>query len=180
MSPAAIEMAAPMAEQAHERECSREAVMDLEGRLLRIHYTDTGSRTPHAPAVALLHGSGPGTTGWSAFALQRPALEDAGFRLITPDLPGWGESERKPGKVYGFPQQAANVDAFIRALSPGTLMPSAYSATRGSGRKPRGSTSAWLKSRTPAPATGSRSMAMPSSFKESPSATANGWSGPWI
>lgn len=93
MSPAAIEMAAPMAAQAHERECSREAVMDLEGRLLRIHYTDTGSRTPHAPAVALLHGSGPGTTGWSAFALQRPALQDAGFRLITPDLPGWGRSD---------------------------------------------------------------------------------------
>ena len=93
MSPAAIEMAAPMAAQAHERECSREAVMDHEGRLLRIHYTDTGSRTPHAPAVALLHGSGPGTTGWSAFALQRPALQDAGFRLITPDLPGWGRSD---------------------------------------------------------------------------------------
>ncbi|MDH4462992.1 MAG: alpha/beta hydrolase [Acidovorax sp.] len=93
MSPAAIEKAAPMAAQAHERECSREAVMDHEGGLLRIHYTDTGSSARHAPVVALLHGSGPGTTGWSAFALQRPALEDAGFRLITPDLPGWGRSD---------------------------------------------------------------------------------------
>lgn len=93
MSPAAIEKAAPMAAQAHERECSREAVMDHEGGLLRIHYTDTGSSARHAPVVALLHGSGPGTTGWSAFALQRPALQDAGFRLITPDLPGWGRSD---------------------------------------------------------------------------------------
>lgn len=93
MSPAAIEKAAPMAAQAHERECSREAVMDHEGGLLRIYYTDTGSSARHAPVVALLHGSGPGTTGWSAFALQRPALEDAGFRLITPDLPGWGRSD---------------------------------------------------------------------------------------
>jgi abhydrolase domain-containing protein 6 len=42
------------------------------------------------------------------------------YRLLIPDLPGWGASERKPGAVYGFPEQAANVDAFIRALSPGT------------------------------------------------------------
>lgn len=93
MRPAAIDKAAPMAAQADERECSREAVMDHGGGLLRIHYTDTGDSAPHAPVVALLHGSGPGTTGWSAFALQRPALRDAGFRLITPDLPGWGRSD---------------------------------------------------------------------------------------
>ena len=41
MRPAAIEKAAPMAAQANERECSREAVLDHDGRLLRIHYTDT-------------------------------------------------------------------------------------------------------------------------------------------
>ncbi|MFN7042791.1 MAG: alpha/beta fold hydrolase [Acidovorax temperans] len=52
-----------------------------------------GGSAPHAPVVALLHGSGPGTTGWSAFALQRPALREAGLRLITPDLPGWGRSD---------------------------------------------------------------------------------------
>jgi pimeloyl-ACP methyl ester carboxylesterase len=40
------------------------------------------------------------------------------YRLLIPDLPGWGESERKPGADYGFVAQAARVDAFIRALSP--------------------------------------------------------------
>ncbi len=51
MRPAAIEKAAPMAAQANERECSREAVLDHDGRLLRIHYTDTGGSAPHAPSL---------------------------------------------------------------------------------------------------------------------------------
>ena len=93
VSPAVIEEAVPMTAQADERETSREAVMEHDRRPLRIHYTDMGSTAPGAPVVALLHGSGPGTSGWSAFTLHRPALSDAGFRLITPDLPGWGRSE---------------------------------------------------------------------------------------
>ncbi len=41
------------------------------------------------------------------------------YRLLIPDLPGWGESERKPGTDYGFVAQAERVTAFARALSPG-------------------------------------------------------------
>ena len=104
MRPAAIDKAAPMAAQADERECSREAVMDHGGGLLRIHYTDTGDSAPHAPVVALLHGSGPGTTGWSAFALQRPALRDAGAveRL---NVLGPPPELDQPDTVHGVDQQ---------------------------------------------------------------------------
>src|SRR5690606_41808429 len=40
------------------------------------------------------------------------------YRLLIPDLPGWGESQRKPDQAYGFVEQAANVAAFIAALAP--------------------------------------------------------------
>ena len=29
------------------------------------------------------------------------------YRLLVPDLPGWGESERKPAADYGFVAQAS-------------------------------------------------------------------------
>lgn len=84
-----------MALPAHSDESafSRNAVLNEDGRTLNIHYTDSGHRSPSAPVVALLHGSGPGSTGWSNFATNRPALASAGLRLICIDLPGWGRSD---------------------------------------------------------------------------------------
>jgi abhydrolase domain-containing protein 6 len=69
-----------------------------------------------APVIVMVHGFTGSKENWYPLANELGGR----YRLLIPDLPGWGESERKPGKVYGFPQQAANVDAFIRALSPGT------------------------------------------------------------
>ena len=69
-----------------------------------------------APTLVMLHGFTGSKENWYPLA---KALGGR-YRLLIPDLPGWGESERKPGNVYGFPQQAANVDAFLRAASPGT------------------------------------------------------------
>ena len=40
-----------------------------------IHYTEAGD--PSAPAVVLLHGSGPGATGWSNFKTNLEALARA-------------------------------------------------------------------------------------------------------
>lgn len=67
-----------------------------------------------APTIVMLHGYTGSKENWYPLARQL----DRRYRLLIPDLPGWGESERKAGAVYGFPQQAANVHAFIRALSP--------------------------------------------------------------
>lgn len=55
-----------------------------------IHYTEAGEHT--APAVVLLHGSGPGATGWSNFKTNLEALSEH-FRVIAPDMPGWGRSD---------------------------------------------------------------------------------------
>jgi 2-hydroxy-6-oxonona-2,4-dienedioate hydrolase len=55
-----------------------------------IHYNEAGPAD--APAVVLLHGSGPGATGWSNFKTNIGPLSEH-FRVIAPDMPGWGESD---------------------------------------------------------------------------------------
>ena len=89
------------------------ASVDVAGHRWTYAYRDADSAD--APTVVMLHGFTGSKENWYPLAA---ALEGR-YRLLVPDLPGWGESERKPGLVYGFTQQAANVDAFIRALSPG-------------------------------------------------------------
>jgi 2-hydroxy-6-oxonona-2,4-dienedioate hydrolase len=46
-----------------------------------------------AQAVVLLHGSGPGATGWSNFSGNIAAIAAAGFHVLAPDMPGWGDSD---------------------------------------------------------------------------------------
>ncbi|ADU49651.1 alpha/beta fold hydrolase [Intrasporangium calvum] len=55
-----------------------------------IHYNEAGD--PSSPALVLLHGSGPGATGWSNFKSNIGVLADH-FRVIAPDMPGWGRSD---------------------------------------------------------------------------------------
>lgn len=68
------------------------------------------------PTIVMIHGYTGSKENWYPLARELGGK----YRLLIPDLPGWGESERKPGAAYGFPEQAANVEAFIRATSPGT------------------------------------------------------------
>ena len=55
-----------------------------------IHYNEAGP-ADGAP-ILLIHGGGPGATGWSNYNPNIGALADAGFHVIAPDLPGWGDS----------------------------------------------------------------------------------------
>ena len=89
------------------------ASVDVAGHRWTYAYRDAD--TADAPTVVMLHGFTGSKENWYPLA----ASLQGRYRLLIPDLPGWGESERKPDRVYGFTQQAANVDAFIRALSPG-------------------------------------------------------------
>ena len=54
----------------------------------RIHLHEAGEGHP----VVMLHGSGPGATGWSNFSPNMAHLAEH-FRVIAPDMPGWGESD---------------------------------------------------------------------------------------
>lgn len=104
----------PVTVQADEGALSRSAVLNDKGRTIKLHYTDTGPALNRAPVIALLHGSGPGSTGWSNFAANRPALVDAGFRLICIDLPGWGRSD---ALVCTEDRSALNARALLAILN---------------------------------------------------------------
>ena len=54
----------------------------------RIHYNEAGVGDP----VIMLHGSGPGATGWSNFNRNIGALA-ANHRVLAVDMPGWGQSD---------------------------------------------------------------------------------------
>jgi 2-hydroxy-6-oxonona-2,4-dienedioate hydrolase len=56
-----------------------------------IHYHEAGSGHP----VILLHGSGPGATGWSNFGGNVEQLAEH-FRVLAVDMPGWGASDPCP------------------------------------------------------------------------------------
>jgi 2-hydroxy-6-oxonona-2,4-dienedioate hydrolase len=59
-----------------------------EGGTWKIHYNEAGEGHP----VILLHGSGPGATGWSNFHLNIGPLSEH-FRVLAIDAPGWGRSD---------------------------------------------------------------------------------------
>lgn len=54
----------------------------------QLHYQEAGQGHP----VILLHGSGPGATGWSNFAGNIEALAKQ-FHVYAVDMPGWGQSD---------------------------------------------------------------------------------------
>ena len=65
----------------------------------RVHYHEMGG----GPALIMIHGSGPGASGWSNYNRNVDALSKQ-FKLIIPDLPGFGQSDMKPvdAKVPGW------------------------------------------------------------------------------
>lgn len=58
---------------------------------IKVHYHELGA----GPVLILIHGSGPGASGWSNFNRNAAALSK-NFRVLIPDLPGFGKSDMKP------------------------------------------------------------------------------------
>ena len=59
---------------------------------IRTNIHDTGT-DPGGGTVLLIHGSGPGVSAWANWRLTIPALE-ADFRVVAPDIAGFGYTER--------------------------------------------------------------------------------------
>jgi haloalkane dehalogenase len=79
---------------------------------LRMHYVDEGPRD--APAVLMLHGE----PSWSyLYRKMIPPIADAGFRVIAPDLVGFGRSD-KPVDIgaYSYARHVAWMHGFVRAV----------------------------------------------------------------
>ncbi len=62
-----------------------------EGDLdLQLHYNDVGSGDE---TVVMLHGSGPGASGWANFNRNVEPFVAAGYRVVLIDCPGWSKSD---------------------------------------------------------------------------------------
>ena len=75
------------------------------------NYHDFGEGAP----VVLLHGSGPGVSAWANWRLNIPALAER-FRVLAPDLLGFGFTERPAHCRYDLPTWRTHLVAFLDAL----------------------------------------------------------------
>lgn len=63
-----------------------------------IHIAEAGEAD--ADAIVFIHGSGPGASGASNFRQNIRAFVDAGYRVILPDMIGYGASSKPAGVDY--------------------------------------------------------------------------------
>ncbi len=69
--------------------------------------------TPGAPTLVMVHGFTGSKENWYPLAGQLRGR----YRLLIPDLPGWGDSERKNGADYGYVAQAERVAEFLAQVA---------------------------------------------------------------
>jgi pimeloyl-ACP methyl ester carboxylesterase len=76
-------------------------------------YSEGGKGEP----VVLVHGFGSSRDSWNRFAGRLKKQ----YRVIAPDMPGWGESTRIEAESYGYPKQVERLREFITALGLGRV-----------------------------------------------------------
>lgn len=92
-------------------------------RGLQVHYQEAGE--PEAPVLVLIHGFASSTLVWSKVLLE---LAEAGFRVIAPDLLGYGYSEKPKNLDYTIASQAQMIDGLLEHLEieQATIVGSSY------------------------------------------------------
>ena len=85
------------------------SAIDAHG--IRTNYHDVGS----GPPVVLIHGSGPGVSAWANWRLTLPHLSRR-FRVLAPDVLGFGYTERPTGVSYDLDTWTSHLLAFLDAL----------------------------------------------------------------
>jgi pimeloyl-ACP methyl ester carboxylesterase len=87
----------------------------LDAGAIRLHYVTAGPEDGHT--VVLLHGFPEFWYGWHN---QIVALAQHGYRVVVPDLRGFGASSKPEGKDnYTIAQVALDVVALLHSISPG-------------------------------------------------------------
>ncbi|MEP7244077.1 MAG: alpha/beta fold hydrolase [Gammaproteobacteria bacterium] len=78
---------------------------------VRIRYHEAGEGDP----LLLLHGGGPGASGWSNYSRNVEFLAKR-FRVLVPDMPGFGKSDKSlpPDKLFTY--LAGSMNDFMEAL----------------------------------------------------------------
>lgn len=84
--------------------------LDVDG--IKVSYHDVGE----GPVLVLLHGGGPGASGWSNYNRNIEPLSKH-FRVLVPDLPGFGQSDMKTRGVSNFPWYGAYIGRFLDELN---------------------------------------------------------------
>ena len=87
----------------------RESLIDVAGR--KIFVAETGD----GPPVLLLHGGGPGASGVSNYSRNIAALATR-YRVIVPDLPGYGRSSKGVDAADPFGHLASGIRGLLDEL----------------------------------------------------------------
>ncbi|MBT8149870.1 MAG: alpha/beta fold hydrolase [Gammaproteobacteria bacterium] len=67
---------------------------------MQLHYLDFAPSGAARGNIVLVHGSGPGVSGWSNFQFNAEAMQNAGYRVLIPDLPGYGFTSKPEDVAY--------------------------------------------------------------------------------
>lgn len=78
---------------------------------IRTNYHDHGKGKP----IVFIHGSGPGVTAWANWRLVIPELNNE-FRLLAPDMVGFGYTQRPDKIAYGMDSWLDHLFAFLDAM----------------------------------------------------------------
>ena len=96
----------PMSVRTDDPPGLRHAYAELDG--VRLHYVEAGE----GPLIVLLHGF---PEFWYSWRHQIPALADAGFRVVAPDMRGYNLSSKPSGvAAYATSRLAGDVRDLIR------------------------------------------------------------------
>ncbi len=90
---------------------STEIGLSINAGGITTNYHDQG----HGAPALLLHGSGPGVSAWANWRLVIPSLAD-NFRVIAPDIVGFGFTERPNGISYDMETWLRHALDFLDAL----------------------------------------------------------------
>ena len=88
-----------------------EIANSIEVNGLKTNYHDLGSGTP----VLFIHGSGPGVSAWANWRLCLPEVSKH-YRVIAPDMLGFGFSERPADQQYSMARWVDQAIGLLDAL----------------------------------------------------------------
>ncbi len=96
-------------ERAHVFHADHSRFAVVEG--VSVHYQEAGD--PNAPVMLLIHGFASSNLVWSKVLLE---LAEAGFRVIAPDLLGYGYSDKPKQLDYTITRQAQMISDLMQQL----------------------------------------------------------------